>query len=399
MMGTEGNNTGAAPAANTGAAEAKAFEPPQLHLSVAPHIRSSRTVSVVMLAVIGAMLPAFVSSVVFFGMKALMLALVCIGTAIATECAANLIFKKKQSIGDFSAVITGMLLAFNLSPTIPLWMAAIGSAFAIAVAKMVFGGLGCNFINPALAGRAFLMASYPAEMTHFPATIYGSVNGLAGKAAEASPAFGAAAPAASGAAQSAADALASAAPPEPSTFSIHSALADTADAVSSATAAAASAAADTVSAAASSAMDAVSSATPLHAIKYAFATGAYSAEYFSHALKDLFFGNVAGCVGETSALALLAGGIFLMAIRVIDYRIPATYILTVFALFWIANGTGTYFTVDALIAPTFHILAGGLFLGAFFMATDPVTSPITPRGRVAFGVGCGALVFIIRKYG
>jgi electron transport complex protein RnfD len=273
-------------------------------------------------------------------MDAVLITAVCIISAVASESAANLILKKSQSAGDLSAVVTGMLVAFNVSPSLPLWMAALGSVFAIVVAKMVFGGLGCNFINPALAGRAFLVASYPAPMTNFPPTKFGSINGLG----EAASAGSSATPAGSGVA-------------------------------------------------------AVSSATPMGAIKSAFADGSYAAADFAAALKDLFFGNVGGCIGETSALALLIGGIFLIAIRAVDIRIPLAYIATVFVLFWIANGTGTHFTAGALVAPTFHILGGGLFLGAFFMATDPVTSPITPRGRVIFGIGCGLLVFVIRKYG
>jgi electron transport complex protein RnfD len=298
-----------------------------------------------MLAVIAAMSPAFASSIIFFGVNAAMLAAVCVAAAVAAECVANLALRKAQTIGDLSAVVTGLLVAFNLPSSLPLWMAALGSVFAIVVAKMVFGGLGCNFINPALAGRAFLVASYPAAMTSYPPTLFGSVNGLV-------------------------------------------------DTVSAATASASAAAVPAVSA-----LDAVSSATPLGVIKHVVNAGAYKAGDFAPALKGLFLGNVGGCIGETSALALLIGGIFLMSVRALDFRIPFAYILTVFALFWLANGTGTFFTVDSLVAPAFHILAGGLFLGAFFMATDPVTSPITPLGRLLFGVGCGALTFTIRKYG
>jgi electron transport complex protein RnfD len=297
--------------------------------------------------------------------------------------------RKRQSAGDFSAVVTGLLVAFNLPPNLPLWMAALGSVFAIAVAKMVFGGLGCNFINPALAGRAFLVASYPAPMTSYPATLYGSVNGLPIK--EITAALPDAVSSATSSTVAAADSLADT-----------TALADTAALAAGKLAAAASSVADTVSAAAAKAavaIDAVSSATPLYVIKHVFAENAYRPGDFAPALKDLFLGNVGGCIGETSALALLIGGIFLMCVRIIDFRIPFAYIFTVFALFWLANGTGGFFTVDSLIAPTFHILAGGLFLGAFFMATDPVTSPITPLGRLLFGVGCGALTFTIRKYG
>jgi len=337
-----------APAKKAAGAGSKTFEAPRLHLSNAPHVRSAISVPMVMKAVLLALAPAFVASVVFFGLNAILLTAVCIASAVGAEYLSNKVMKRAQTINDYSAVITGALVAFNVSPSLPLWMAALGSIFAIVVAKMVFGGLGFNFINPALAGRAFLVASYPAPMTSFPATNFGSINGLA-------------------------------------TASSTHAITD--GATSGATSSA------------SAAVDAISSATPLEAIKFAVADGSYKVSEFSQALTDLFIGNVGGCIGETSALALLLGGIFLMAIRVIDFRIPLFYILTVFALFWVANGTNSYFTADSLITPTFHILGGGLFLGAFFMATDPVTSPITPRGRIIFGVGCGLLTFVIRKYG
>jgi electron transport complex protein RnfD len=336
--------------------------------------------------------PALTSSIIFFGVGAALLTAVCIAAAVATECVANLILKRSQSAGDFSAVVTGLLVAFNLPPALPLWMAALGSVFAIAVAKMVFGGLGGNFINPALAGRAFLVASYPAPMTNYPPTLFGSVNGMTAEMSGGlSDAISSATPS-SAAAEPIAGAIGAAA----------DSLADTASLAAGKLAAAASSVADTVSAAAASAasaIDAVSSATPLYVIKHVFAVNAYNAADFSPALKSLFVGNAGGCIGETSSLALLVGGIFLISIRAIDFRIPFAFIFTVFALFWLANGTGTFFTVESLIAPTFHILAGGLFLGAFFMATDPVTSPITPLGRLLFGMGCGALTFIIRKYG
>ncbi|MDR2592962.1 MAG: RnfABCDGE type electron transport complex subunit D [Chitinispirillales bacterium] len=402
-MNTEASKAQAGAPGGGAAADAtkavRAFDPPFLHLSTPPHIRSSLTVSKVMLAVIAAMTPALAASVVFFGVEAALFPiLVCIAAAVATECVANLILRKRQSIGDLSAIVTGILVAFNLPPALPLWMAALGSVFAIAVAKMVFGGLGGNFINPALAGRAFLVASYPAPMTSYPPTLYGSVNGLAIKAAAPDTLSDAVSSATSTSVSTpaVADSLTSA------IGAAADSLADTAALAAGKLAAAASSVADTVSAAAASAtsaIDAVSSATPLYVIKHVFAANAYRPGDFSPALKDLFFGNVGGCIGETSALALLIGGIFLISIRAIDFRIPFAYIFTVFTLFWLANGTGAFFTVESLIAPTFHILAGGLFLGAFFMATDPVTSPITPMGRLLFGIGCGALTFTIRKYG
>jgi electron transport complex protein RnfD len=399
-MGTEENKApdsaaGGSAGAETATKAVRTFDPPFLHLSMAPHIRSGLTVPMVMLAVVGAMMPALAASIIFFGVNAALLAAVCVAATVVAECAANLILRKRQTAGDFSAVVTGLLVAFNLPPTLPLWMAALGSVFAIVVAKAVFGGLGCNFINPALAGRAFLVASYPAPMTSYPHTLFGSVNGLAIKTADALPN-----------AISAATTATSAPAPVDSVATAVTVAADSvagaADTAASGLAAVAATVADTASAAAASAasaIDAVSSATPLYVIKHVFSANAYKPGDFSPALKELFFGNVGGCIGETSTLALLIGGVFLICIRAIDFRIPFAYIFTVFALFWLANGTGTFFTADSLITPTFHILGGGLFLGAFFMATDPVTSPITPLGRFLFGMGCGALTFTIRKYG
>jgi electron transport complex protein RnfD len=202
-------------------------------------------------------------------------------------------------------------------------MVAIGSVFAVGVAKMAFGGLGSNFINPALAGRAFLMASYPSAMTRFAPTTFGSISGI----------------------------------------------------------------------------DALSSATPLAHFKTAMAEGSFQALDFQEALKELFLGNVGGCLGETSALALLIGGVLLLYKRIIKLRIPLFYIGTVFLLSWLFNGTGDFFTSGAIIVPFYQILAGGLFLGAFFMATDMVTTPITPRGKMIFAIGCGLLTFVIRKFG
>ncbi|MCL2219443.1 MAG: RnfABCDGE type electron transport complex subunit D [Chitinispirillia bacterium] len=330
------------------------LETPHLHLSNAPHIRAQFSVPLMMKAVLLALLPAVIASGVFFGTGALLLIAVCVVSAVGAEYLANIIMRRRQTIGDYSAVLTGVLVALNVPPSMPLWMGALGSVFAIIVAKMVFGGLGCNFINPALAGRVFLIASYPAPMTSFPATKFGSINGLDAQSL---------------------------------TSSLHDWSILPPDAANSASI--------------SAAVDAITSATPLEAIKSTFVLDSYAANIleFQKALTDLFFGNVGGCLGETSALALLVGGIFLMATRIIDFRVPLFYILTVFALFWATNGTGTYFTAESIITPTFHVLAGGLFLGAFFMATDPVTSPITPNGRIIFGVGCGLLTFVIRKYG
>ena len=308
---------------------AEEIQTPNFHISTAPHIRDKASVPSIMLCVAIALIPAFIASVVFFGLKSIQLTAVCIIFCLLTEwLIVRFLYKKPSTLGDYSALVTAILLAYNLPPELPLWMAALGAAFAIGVAKMPFGGLGHNFINPALAGRAFLMASYPAAMTTFCATKLGSINGLAQK------------------------------------------------------------------------IDAVSKATPLAAFKQSVLSGEFQPLDFQYALKDLFIGNVGGCIGETSALALIIGAIFLMYKQIIGFSVPVSYIGTVFILFWVFNGASSdLFTSDALIIPAYHVLSGGLVLGALFMATDMVTCPITTKGRFIFGVGCGALTFCIRKFG
>ena len=292
-------------------------------LSASPHLRHPESVPHIMIWVIIALLPALAAGVFFFGFQALFLTCVSVIAAVVTEWAVVRVMKKPTTIGDFSAVVTGILVAFNVSSTLPWWMVAIGSAFAIGVSKMAFGGLGSNFINPALAGRAFLMAAYPSAMTHFAPTRFGSLSGI----------------------------------------------------------------------------DGITSATPLAHFKAAMADGSFQALDFQDALSNLFFGNVGGCLGETSALALLAGGVLLLYKRIIPLRIPLVYIGIVFLLNWVFNGSGSHFTSSAIIIPFYQILAGGLFLGALFMATDMVTTPITPGGKIIFAAGCGVLTFLIRKFG
>jgi electron transport complex protein RnfD len=193
---------------------------------------------------------------------------------------------------------------------------------------LAFGGLGNNIMNPALAGRAFLLASFPTAMTYFTKPLTGTINGL------------------------------------------------------------------------SNSIDAISSATPLAAIKLSVTNGTFQALDFQGALGNLFIGNVGGCIGETSVIALLLGAVYLLYKRIIGFAIPLSYMLTVYILFWIFNGISSNpFTSDALIISTYHVFAGGLVLGAFFMATDMVTSPISTKGRIVFGVCCGVLTYCIRKFG
>lgn len=291
-----------------------------LRLSVAssPHASSPTGTRNLMLDVIIALIPAMVAAVVVFGPKALTLTLVSVIACEFFEWAYRKLLKKPGSLGDLSAVITGILLAFVCPVTLPYWTIIIGDFFAIVVVKQLFGGLGTNFLNPALAGRAFLMLCYPVPMTTW--VLPGQANwvGLG------------------------------------------------------------------------SAADAVTGATPLSAdlMKQGILPDA--------SLSDMLLGNVGGCIGEVSALALLIGGLYMIWRGVIRIRIPAAYILTVAVLTLVFARSGNAFDVNWML---YEILGGGLFLGAFFMATDYVTSPNTPKGEIIFGIGCGLLVVFIRFFG
>jgi len=273
-----------------------------------PHIKSGRNVQKIMLDVVIALMPAAIAAVYYFGLNALLLIISTVLSCVLSEYLWAKITKKPHTIGDLSAVVTGLLLAFNLSPKVPVWIAVIGGVFAIIIAKQLFGGLGHNFINPALAARAFLMASWPVQMTSW-----------------VSPGAGA---------------------------------------------------------------DAVSSATPLAILKGTEATGQMPE------LIDMFLGNIGGCIGETSTLALLIGALYLLARKVITLELPVAFIGTVAFMTWMLGGE-TAFTGNFI----YHVLSGGLILGAFFMATDYTTSPVTSLGRIIMGVGCGLLTSIIRLYG
>ena len=275
--------------------------------------------------VVIALLPALGGSVYFFGLKSLLLVAISVASSMLFDSLSQMAFGRKPTPFDGSAVITGLLLAYNLPPGVPLWMPVIGAAFATFVVKQLFGGLGHNFINPALAARAFLMVSWPTHMTTMWLKPFGTA-----------PLSG---------------------------------------------------------------IDAVSSATPLALVRRAIEltpSGMSPVELIRQAnslaeLKRLFIGNVGGCLGETSALLLLIGALFLIIIRVIDWRIPVAYIGTVIALALVLpNNHMTY---------SFHVLSGGIILGAFFMATDYVTSPVTAKGRIIFGIGCGVITMLIRLYG
>ncbi len=297
-----------------------------LIVTEAPHTRGKNTTSGIMLDVIIALIPTLIAGIVVFGFRSLTLAAVCMVSAIVFEWTWCKILKKPSTVGDFSAALTGLLLALNLPVTMPYWMAVCGSLFAIIVVKQFFGGIGHNFMNPALAARAFLLTSWVQAMTTW-VVPFSKTSIFSG-----------------------ADAVTSATP--------LAQLAQTVDATSSATAVAESAA-----------------KLPSY--------------------MDLFLGNIGGCIGEVSAVAILIGAAYLLARRVISIRIPGAYILTVAVLTFIFGGKDGLFTGDAL----YHVLSGGLLLGAFFMATDYVTTPYTKKGQIIFGVGCGVLTAVIRIFG
>jgi electron transport complex protein RnfD len=290
-------------------------------VSPSPHAHSGATVQRIMLDVVLALLPALLVAVYFFGLDALRLALACVGTCVAAEYVTRRCMKRDPGIDDLSAVVTGLLLAFNLPPALPTWMAVLGSAFAIVVAKQVFGGLGYNLFNPALIGRVMLLISFPVHMTTWSA-------------------WSIPAPAAG--------------------------------------------------------VEAVTTATPLGLLKTSLAASSPLPFTFDGATAWQFFlGARNGCIGEVSALALLIGAAYLLRRGWIHWQVPVCYLGTV-AVF-----SGILWAVDPAhnLNPLFHLLAGGVVLGAFFMATDMVTTPVTPWGLALFGFGCGVLTVLIRKWG
>ena len=279
-----------------------------LHVSSSPHVRDKVNTGNIMLTVLIALLPSALFGVYNFGPHALMLILVSILCCVATEAVYEKIVHKKLTIQDYSAAVTGLLLALNLPPNAPWWIAVIGSAFAILVVKQLFGGLGQNIMNPALAARCFLLISFTGRMTDFavPKGAWGNI------------------------------------------------------------------------------ADTVSGATPLAALK-----AGESVNWV-----DLFFGNIQGTIGETSALAILIGAVILLVRGVIDLRIPLTYIGS-FAIFVLLFG-GHGFDMNYLLC---HLFGGGLMLGAWFMATDYVTTPITKKGQLVYGVCLGVFTGLFRIFG
>ncbi|MCE5252368.1 RnfABCDGE type electron transport complex subunit D [bacterium] len=303
-------------------------------VSGSPHLRDRTTIPIIMFSVILSLLPALAGSIYFFGFRALVITVISVISCVAAEWIIGKLTGKQLTIRDGSAIVTGILLAFNLAAGVPWWIPVIGGVFAIGVGKMTFGGLGYNPLNPALLARVFLLLSWPVEMT----TTWTAPRGMA-------------------------------------------------------------------------VPDAVSVATPLGILKETMKV-LKNSDMFSNnidtivnagekmadiqgSLMDLFIGRVPGCLGETSAMLLLVGAAFLLYKRYIGWRIPFSFIGSVALLSWIFGGYEGFFTGPWL----FHILSGGVFLGAFFMATDMVTSPVTPMGRLIFGTGCGAITVIIRLIG
>lgn len=282
----------------------------KLEVGFAPHIHSRESVAKVMWAVFFSLIPAGLAGVYIFGLPALRVILISVLSCVITEALIQRLRQKKITLGDGSAALTGLLLAYNLSPSVPFWIPLAGGFFAIAICKQVFGGLGANIFNPALAARAFLLASWPKQMTNFVRP-----------------------------------------------FSL----------------------------------DAISSATPLAMLKEG---KALTLPDMGLSYWDLFLGQRSGCLGEVCILALALGAVYLLWKGYIWPQAPAGFIVTLGAFSWVFGAKG-YFQGDFL----FSVLSGGLVLGAFFMATDYVTTPLTKKGQLVFGIGCGMLCFVIRGFG
>ena len=274
-------------------------------VSGTPHVRSKESIQSIMRDVIIALVPATAAGIYYFGMNALILVIAAIVSAVAFEALCQKVMKKPVTVSDLSAVVTGLLLAMNLPAAAPVWVAIVGSAFAIIFGKQLFGGLGQNFINPALAGRAFLLASYPTEMT---------------------------------------------------TWSVPNGL---------------------------EVADAATYATPLAQLK---------AGNLEASLGELMLGQCGGTIGETCAIALIIGGVYLLYKHVISWKIPVIYIATVAILFAVIGRQGVRM-------PLQEIMAGGVMLGGIFMATDYASSPVTPKGQIIFAVGAGLITYLIRTFG
>lgn len=292
----------------------------KLIVSLSPHVHSNDTVQKNMYGVCIALLPALVCSFVIFGVGAITVTAVSVASCVFFEWAINKYLMKndKPTVTDGSAILTGLLLAFNVPSNLPLWIMIVGALFAIGVVKMTFGGLGCNLFNPALAGRAFLLISFPVQMTTWPVPMQG---------------FG--------------------------TY-----------------------------------LDAETAATPLSIMKAAVKAGDASIlEQLPNAM-DMLVGKTGGCLGEVSALAIIVGLIFMLAKKIITWHIPVSIIVTVLVFSGLMNLANPVYA-----SPVAELLSGGLLLGAVFMATDYVTSPMSKKGQLIYGVAIGFLTVVIRTFG
>ena len=272
-----------------------------LAVSSSPHLRDHVSTRRIMQEVCLALAPAGIAGIILFGSQVAVLIAASVISAVLAEYFYQKLTHQKVTVGDWSAVVTGLLLAYNLPANAPVWLAVVGAVIAIVLVKQIFGGIGSNFMNPALAARAILFVSWATQMTTYPATQF--------------------------------------------------------------------------------MLDGVSTATPLNSLGTGSVAGVN--------LMDLFLGNIPGVLGETCKLALLLGGVYLILRRIVDWKIPVTFIATVFVCYLIKDGAEM---------ALYQILSGGLFLGAFFMATDYATSPVTNPGRVIMGIGCGIFLFVIRAY-
>ncbi len=301
-------------------------EEKQYIVSTSPHAHSGSSVRRIMLDVIIALMPAVLASIYFFGWQAVRLTVVCVVASVFIEFVCRKMMKRDIGITDLSAVVTGILLALNLPPSLPTWMAIVGCIFAIAIAKQLFGGIGYNPFNPALVGRVALLIAFPVAMTKWNAAMNAARwHGF-------------------------------------------------------------------------SWVDATTTATPLGEIKTAIInTGVIPPEFVwnTKSMLNYMLGDMAGSVGEVSAIALIIGGLYLLWRKCISWHIPVAFIGTVAVFAGILHAVNPQTNMPVM----FHVLSGGLMLGAIFMATDMVTSPITKKGMLIFGVGCGLLTMIIRRWG
>ncbi len=286
-----------------------------LTLSPSPHMKSATTTRQIMLDVLIALLPAYIWGVFMSGVRAAAVGVLCVACCVIFEALCELILRRPVTVGDLSAAVTGLLLAMNISAAVPLWMPVVGSFFAIVVVKQLFGGLGKNFVNPALAARVFLFG-WASEMTVF-SEAGRRISSLSVTLGEG---------------------------------------------------------------------DITAGATPLASLSAGSLPDA--------TLGDMFLGNIGGCIGEVSTLLLLLGGLYLLVRRVITWHIPVCFIGTVAVLSYLFPTM-----TNSASFMLYELMAGGLVLGAVFMATDYVTSPMTPTGRVVYGIGCGVITFLIRRFG